>query len=216
MYMYMYIYIWMYVQFSWNDTHTHTHTHTHTPTVVHTGQISLDKTVSDSFPPSSRPSLPLSGHRLLCRLRRAACLLYQSEPLAIVHARLEVRHTVHVHVHVHVYMQCVIIHVHVHTGVHVHALGFYLHLHTEYLGTVSFLLLVSSLPQVEIESGRLLFRRDLSPAADVGLRQDMLDMLLLNYSHVWLRIGLEVHVHVHASLVCIQNDRSSVSVILHV
>lgn len=50
--------------------------------------------------------------------------------------------------------------------------------------------------QVEIESGRLLFRHDLSPVADVGLRQDLLDMLLLNYSHVWLRIGLEVHVHV--------------------
>ena len=47
-------------------------------------------------------------------------------------------------------------------------------------------------PQVEIESGRLLFRRDLSPVADVGLRQDLLDMLLLNYSPVWLRIGLEV------------------------
>ena len=63
-------------------------------------------------------------------------------------------------------------------------------------------------PQVEIESGRLLFRRDLSPVADVGLRQDLLDMLLLNYSPVWLRIGLEVctlhctcmdiiHVHVN-------------------
>ena len=46
--------------------------------------------------------------------------------------------------------------------------------------------------QVEIESGRLMFRRDLSPAADVGMRQDLLDMLLLNYSHIWLRIGLEV------------------------
>ena len=60
-------------------------------------------------------------------------------------------------------------------------------------GNCIFLLLVCLLPQVEIESGRLLFRRDLSPAADVGLRQDLLDMLLLNYSHVWLRIGLEVH-----------------------
>lgn len=51
--------------------------------------------------------------------------------------------------------------------------------------------------QVEIESGRLLFRHDLSPVADVGLRQDLLDMLLLNYSHVWLRIGLEVHVYLY-------------------
>lgn len=46
--------------------------------------------------------------------------------------------------------------------------------------------------KIEIESGRLMFRRDLSPVADVGLRQDLLDMLLLNYSHNWLRIGLEV------------------------
>ena len=46
--------------------------------------------------------------------------------------------------------------------------------------------------QEEIESERLLFRRDLNPAADVGLRRDVADMLVLNYSHVWLRLGLEV------------------------
>jgi abnormal spindle-like microcephaly-associated protein len=99
--------------------------------VVHTGSLALER--GDVCLPPPRPSLPLSGHRGWCRLRRLACLLYQSEPLAIAHAHLE----------------------------------------------------------AEIESERLLFRRDLSPAADVGLRQDLTDMLVLNYSHVWLRIGLE-------------------------
>ena len=55
----------------------------------HTSNMTLDREES-SLPPPARPSLPLSGHRKWCRLHRAACLLYQSEPLAIVHARLEV------------------------------------------------------------------------------------------------------------------------------
>lgn len=57
--------------------------------VVHTGSMSLER-VDFTLPPQPQSSLPLSGHRRWCRLRRAACLLYQSEPLTIVHARLEV------------------------------------------------------------------------------------------------------------------------------
>ena len=49
-------------------------------------------------PPSQAPpppfprshTLPLSGHRQLSRLRRAAFLLYQSQPLCIITSRLEV------------------------------------------------------------------------------------------------------------------------------
>ena len=40
-------------------------------------------------PPPSH-TLPLSGHRQLSRLRRAAFLLYQSQPLCIIISRLEV------------------------------------------------------------------------------------------------------------------------------
>ena len=41
-------------------------------------------------PPSHSHTLPLSGHRQLSRLRRAAFLLYQSQPLCIIISRLEV------------------------------------------------------------------------------------------------------------------------------
>ena len=71
-------------------TYMYMYIHVYCPLlVVHTGTMSLGRGDS-SLPRLSRPSLPLSGHRYWCRLRRAACLLYQSEPLAIVHARLKV------------------------------------------------------------------------------------------------------------------------------
>ena len=41
-------------------------------------------------PPPKSHTLPLSGHRQLSRLRRAAFLLYQSQPLCIIISRLEV------------------------------------------------------------------------------------------------------------------------------
>ena len=56
------------------------------PLPVHTANsINLDPT--DHAPSSP---LPLSGHRLLSRLRKGAFLLYQSQPLGIVITRLEV------------------------------------------------------------------------------------------------------------------------------
>ena len=56
------------------------------PLPVHTANsINLDPT--DHTPSSP---LPLSGHRLLSRLRKGAFLLYQSQPLGIVITRLEV------------------------------------------------------------------------------------------------------------------------------
>ena len=40
--------------------------------------------------PTDHTPLPLSAHRQLSRLRRGACLLYQSQPLSLVISRLEV------------------------------------------------------------------------------------------------------------------------------
>ena len=37
-----------------------------------------------------------------------------------------------------------------------------------------------------------MFRRDVCPHADVGVKQDLLHMLLLSYNPVWLKLGLEV------------------------
>ena len=39
-----------------------------------------------------------------------------------------------------------------------------------------------------------MFRPDRSPHADVGVKQDLLHMLLLSYNPVWLKLGLEVSV----------------------
>ena len=36
------------------------------------------------------------------------------------------------------------------------------------------------------------FRRDRSPNVDVGVKQDLLHMLLRSYNPVWLKLGLEV------------------------
>ena len=84
------------------------------------GDVDLECT--SSLPPPLRPSLPLSGHRQWGRVRRAACLLYQSEPLTFVHSRLEVHvaymyaRIVHVHVYTctYQYMYMHVVHVHVH------------------------------------------------------------------------------------------------------
>ncbi len=57
--------------------------------------------------------------------------------------------------------------------------------------------------QVEIESQRLLFRRDRCPQADVGVKHDLMHMLLLSYNPVWLKLGLEVRVCMY---VCIPSE----------
>ena len=53
--------------------------------------------------------------------------------------------------------------------------------------------LISS--QAEIKSERLRFRGDCNPHVDLGVKQDLLDLLLLTYDPLWLKIGLEVCVH---------------------
>ena len=50
---------------------------------------------------------------------------------------------------------------------------------------------VMSRVEIEVESGQLAIRADRSPHSDVGARQELLQ-LLLGYSPVWLRLGLEV------------------------
>lgn len=45
--------------------------------------------------------------------------------------------------------------------------------------------------EIEIETGRLVIRHDHSPHSDVGARQEILQLLLC-YSPIWLRLGLEV------------------------
>ncbi|XP_013789036.1 abnormal spindle-like microcephaly-associated protein homolog [Limulus polyphemus] len=82
--------------------------------------------------------------RQLNRLRRAACLLYQSSPVILVISRLE----------------------------------------------------------VEIETGRLIIRKDKALHADVGIKQNILDMLLC-YNPLWLRIGLET---VYGEIINVQSN----------
>lgn len=53
-----------------------------------TGAISFEVSEATIATPSS--PLPIAGHRFLSRLRRGACLLYQSAPLGLVISRLEV------------------------------------------------------------------------------------------------------------------------------
>ena len=53
------------------------------------GQSASSAAAVSVCPPKSH-TLPLSGHRQLSRLRRAAFLLYQSQPLCIIISRLEV------------------------------------------------------------------------------------------------------------------------------
>ena len=50
--------------------------------------MSVDRSSCDHYPPTCQ--LPISGHRILSRLRRGASLLYQSQPLSLVINRLEV------------------------------------------------------------------------------------------------------------------------------
>jgi len=45
--------------------------------------------------------------------------------------------------------------------------------------------------EVEIEGSRLMFHPDRCLHADVGMKQDLLHMLLLSYNHTWLKLGLE-------------------------
>lgn len=51
---------------------------------------------------------------------------------------------------------------------------------------------VCVLLQREIEERRLVFHWDCSPHADIGVKQNLLHMLLLSYNPVWLKLGLEV------------------------
>ena len=46
--------------------------------------------------------------------------------------------------------------------------------------------------QAEISSHRLLFMVDRDPCVDVGMRQDLLDMIIETYHPLWLKVGLEV------------------------
>ena len=54
------------------------------------GQSASSAAAVSVCPPPKSHTLPLSGHRQLSRLRRAAFLLYQSQPLCIIISRLEV------------------------------------------------------------------------------------------------------------------------------
>ena len=100
-------------------THTHAHTHTHTshahtlppcmityrnslfspcththaavaPSSVDLSDQSASSAAAVGVCPPPNHTLPLSGHRQLSRLRQAAFLLYQSQPLCIIISRLEV------------------------------------------------------------------------------------------------------------------------------
>ena len=48
--------------------------------------------------------------------------------------------------------------------------------------------------EVEVECGRLRMHGECAPHVDVGVRQDILHLLLLSYNPVWLQLGLEVSV----------------------
>lgn len=46
--------------------------------------------------------------------------------------------------------------------------------------------------QAEIESQRLRFHADCCPHVDLGMKHDILNMILQSYNPLWLKIGLEV------------------------
>ena len=67
----------------------------------------------------------------------------------------------------------------------VYAVWMYVFMRYGWLGCTIFL-------QVEVESQRLAFRSDCSPHADIGVKQNLLHMLVLSYNPAWLKLGLEV------------------------